>query len=233
MTETTIDDIIASLQGIISKCIATNSRLGYFATLYLKVTQSVKDGIASGQFQDGPRMEKLDVVFASRYLDAYQKWTNHQPTTAAWTIAFQQVEKSSVLVLQHLLLGMNAHINLDLGIAAVEVCEGQPLLTLAQDFDAINTIIAALTNQVLFELGQVSPLLSLLGLHASNANSALIQFSIGNARDGAWCFAENQSNHAIMNLPAKTRPMTLLATAPAPNKSQTSPIRTHPYTHAA
>ena len=49
----------------------------------------------------------------------------------------------------------------------------------------------------------------------------------------AWCFAENQSNHAIMNLPAKTRPMTLLATAPAPNKSQTSPIRTHPYTHAA
>jgi Family of unknown function (DUF5995) len=93
--------------------------------------------------------------------------------------------------LQHLLLGMNAHINLDLGIAAVEVCEGQPLSNLLQDFDAINTIIAALTNQVLFELGQVSPLLSLLGLHASNANSALIQFSIGNARDGKWCFAES------------------------------------------
>ncbi|WCT10390.1 DUF5995 family protein [Mucilaginibacter jinjuensis] len=191
MTETTIDDIIQSLQNIIAKCAAANSRLGYFATLYLKVTQSVKDGIASGQFQDGQRMEKLDVVFASRYLDAYQKWTSHQPTTTSWAIAFEQAEKSSVLVLQHLLLGMNAHINLDLGIAAVEVCEGQPLANLSQDFDAINTIIAALTNQVLFELGQVSPLLSLLGLHASNANSALIQFSIGNARDGAWCFAES------------------------------------------
>lgn len=172
---------------------ATKSRLGYFATLYLKVTKSVKEGIANGQFQDGPRMEKLDVVFASRYLDAYNSWINHQPTTQSWAIAFEQADKSSILVLQHLLLGMNAHINLDLGIAAVEVCnaESQPISMLQADFDAINNIIAALTNQVLYELGQVSPLLSILGLHASNYNSALIQFTIGNARDGAWCFAED------------------------------------------
>jgi len=52
-------------------------------------------------------------------------------------------------------------------------------------------ILAALTNQVLSELGRVSPLLSLLGLHATRYNSALIQFSMGNARDGAWCFAED------------------------------------------
>lgn len=191
MEAITIDDIIASLEKIITNCIANNSRLGYFATLYLKVTKSVKDGIAAGQFQDGPRMEKLDVVFASRYLDAYESYSNRQPTTTSWEIAFSQVERSSILVLQHLLLGMNAHINLDLGIAAVEVCGDDPLSTLQQDFDAINNIISALTNEVLFDLGQVSPLLSLLGLHASNSNSALIQFSIGNARDGAWCFAES------------------------------------------
>jgi len=190
MQATTIDDVIASLQQIIAQCLKDNSRLGYFATLYLKVTQSVKDGIAAGQFQDGARMEKLDVVFASRYITAYQNWLNKQPITTSWSIAFEQGEKSSILVLQHLLLGMNAHINLDLGIAAVEVCGEEPLMTLQQDFDAINTIISALTNEVLFELGQVSPLLSLLGLHASESNSALIQFSIGNARDGAWCFAE-------------------------------------------
>jgi len=191
MTETSIDDIIASLEAIITACIAANSRLGYFAALYLKVTKSVKAGIASGQFQDGARMEKLDVVFASRYLDAYGAWKKGDKPTASWAIAFEQAAKSEVLVLQHLLLGMNAHINLDLGIAAVEVCQGQPLAVLQQDFDAINTIISSLTNQVLAELGQVSPLLSLLGLHASNYNSALIQFSIDNARDGAWCFAED------------------------------------------
>lgn len=191
MAEKTIDDIILSLEKIIAECVANKSRLGYFASLYLKVTKSVKDGIAADQFQDGARMEKLDVVFASRYLDAHDKWVNHIKPTASWAIAFEQIEKSFVLVLQHLLLGMNAHINLDLGIAAVEVCGEQPLSVLQQDFDAINNIISALTNEVLFELGQVSPLLSLLGLHASNYNSALIQFSISNARDGAWCFAES------------------------------------------
>ena len=29
-----------------------------------------------------------------------------------------------------------------------------------------------------------------MGLHANNTNSFLVQFSVGNARDGAWCFAE-------------------------------------------
>jgi hypothetical protein len=191
MPTTTIDDIIASLENIIAESIAAKSRLGYFAALYLKVTKSVKDGIASGQFQDGPRMEKLDVIFASRYLTAYDQWKKHQEPTGSWAVAFEQAERSSVLVLQHLLLGMNAHINLDLGIAAVEVCGDQPISTLQQDFDDINTIISDLTNQVLFELGRVSPLLSLLGLHATNYNSALIQFSISNARDGAWCFTED------------------------------------------
>jgi hypothetical protein len=190
MAATSIEDIITSLESIIADCITTNSRLGYFAALYLKVTKSVQQDIASGQFVDGERMEKLDVIFASRYLDAYQQWKNHQQPTSSWVIAFEQAEKPGVLVLQHLLLGMNAHINLDLGIAAVEVCGQQPIATLQQDFDAINTIIASLTYQVLNELGRVSPLLSLLGLHATN-NSALIQFSISNARDGAWCFAED------------------------------------------
>ena len=192
MAATTIDDVIIALEKIIADCTTSSSRLGYFAALYLKVTKSVKDGIASGQFQNGELMEQLDVIFASRYLDAYAKWQNKQQPSASWVIAFEQAEKSSVLVLQHLLLGMNAHINFDLGIAAVEVCGQQPIATLKPDFDAINAVISSLTYQVLNELGRVSPLLSLLGLHATN-NSPLIQFSIDNARDGAWCFAEDLS----------------------------------------
>lgn len=190
MPATTIDEIITSLENIITECTASNNRLGYFAALYLKVTKSVKDGIAAGQFQDGERMEKLDIVFAGRYLDAYDQWKTHRQPATSWAVAFEQAEKSPVLVLQHLLLGMNAHINLDLGIAAVEVCGQQPIATLQQDFDDINNIISSLTYQVLAELGRISPLLSLLGLHAAN-NSVLIQFSISNARDGAWCFAED------------------------------------------
>ena len=100
------------------------------------------------------------------------------------------MNKRGTLVLQHLLLGMNAHINLDLGIAAAETAAGHGLAATRRDFVAINGILAELTGDVMSSLRRVSPLLSLMGLHATRYNSILIQFSISNARDGAWCFAE-------------------------------------------
>jgi len=189
MPTANIDDILSQLEGIIAESIRTNDRMGYFAALYYKVTASVKAGIAKGQFENGLRMERLDVIFASRYLDALNGWKNGQPITESWRVAFEAAKSSSLLVLQDLLLGINAHINLDLGIAAVEVTDGQ-LEGIHNDFDSINTIISSLTYQVLNDIDRISPLLSLLGLHASNQASILIQFSIDNARDGAWCFAE-------------------------------------------
>ncbi|WP_157740641.1 DUF5995 family protein [Mucilaginibacter xinganensis] len=190
MAASTIDDVLTQLESVIAESIKTNSRMGYFAALYYKVTASVKDGIAKGQFEDGARMEQFDVVFASRYLDALSAWKNKQPLSLSWQVAFQATESSSALLLQQLLLGMNAHINLDLGIAAAEVSGGQ-MDGVKKDFDAINTIISALTYQVMNDIDRMSPLLSLLGLHYNNQTSILIQFSIDNARDGAWCFAED------------------------------------------
>ena len=185
-----IDEVLERLESILADAEAHNKRTGYFAALYHKVTSGVKAGIARGVFQDGPRMARLDVIFANRYLDALDCWENGKPLTDSWKTAFDATLRASPLILQHLLLGMNAHINLDLGIAAVETMQNQPIENIHADFDSINTIIGSLTNEVLREIDNMSPLLSLLGLHASNTNSFLIQFSIGNARDGAWCFAE-------------------------------------------
>lgn len=186
----TIGEVIASLEQIISDSIKNNTRFGYFATLYLKVTQAVQQGIEHGQFQNNSRMEQLDVTFANRYLNAYYLWQNNQQPTQSWKLAFEALEKSSVLILEHLLLGMSAHINLDLGIATVQTVGAGPLEDIHVDYNIMNDIIGGLTYSVLAELDKVSPLLSLLGLHAGDSDSVLIQFSIVNARDGAWCFAE-------------------------------------------
>ncbi len=193
MPATTIDEVLAELTAIIDGSIRANNRAGYFAALYYKVTYSVKQGIANNQFEDGPRMERLDVIFANRYLAAHEQWVHKQPMTGSWRVAFENAEKGSVLVLQQLFLGMNAHINLDLGIAAVEVMKGQDLQAINRDFDSINAVISSLTYQVIHELDRVSPLMSILGFHDTNTNSILIQFSIDSARDGAWCFAEELS----------------------------------------
>jgi hypothetical protein len=190
---TTIDEVILQLQELIEDCIQRKDRMGYFAALYHKVTVRVKEGILNNEFEDGARMERLDVIFANRYLSAAKAFRQQQQPSVSWLAAFQASKRRSPLVLQHLLLGMNAHINYDLGIAAVDTAGAQDIRTIRSDFNNINTIIGSLIFEVLTEINRVSPLLSLFGLHATN-QSILIQFSITNARDGAWSFAEDLSS---------------------------------------
>jgi hypothetical protein len=190
MLPSNINEVIATLEAIMDECEQTENRLGYFAALYHRVTCRVRDGIKDNEFEDGMRMEQLDVIFANRYIQAWQLFKAGNIPTNSWQVAFAAKKKRRVLVLQHLLLGMNAHINLDLGIAAAELARQQSLPEVRKDFAAINGILAMLAGDVMGNLRKVSPLLSLMGLHQSRYNSILIQFSISNARDGAWCFAE-------------------------------------------
>jgi hypothetical protein len=62
MPPQTIDEILTELDQIILRARNERDRLGFFATLYRNVTIKVKEGIAAGLFEDGPRMEKLDVT---------------------------------------------------------------------------------------------------------------------------------------------------------------------------
>ncbi|MHA4811665.1 DUF5995 family protein [Flavitalea flava] len=193
MAATTIDDLLLQLEKIISDSQQKNDRAGYFAALYYKVTSRVKEGITKNEFGNGAQMERLDVLFANRYLDALEKWRSGGELTDSWKLAFNATKKSSALILQQLLLGINAHINLDLGIAAVETMGDLPIGDIEKDFDSINIILGSLTYEVINDINRMSPLISLLGLHSGNTESILIQFSISNARDGAWCFAEDLS----------------------------------------
>lgn len=193
MAASSIDDVLSQLELIISEAGKTSDRIGYFASMYYKVTAGVKQGIKKGEFDDGPRMEKFDVIFANRYLDALNSWKKKSSLRGPWKIAMDSTKKSSLLLVQHLLLGVNAHINLDLGIAAVETIQGSRIESIQKDFDAINIIIGSVMYEVIHEINRVSPLLSLMGLHANQKDSILIQFSISNARDGAWVFAEELS----------------------------------------
>jgi hypothetical protein len=96
-----------------------NKALGFFAALYRKVTVKVKEGIAEGRFENGPRMKRLDVTFASRYLAALNQFRNGRQPSLCWLASFKSAAAWRPIVLQQLLIGMNAHINFDLGISEV------------------------------------------------------------------------------------------------------------------
>lgn len=185
----TIDDVIATLEEYIAENIAQESPLGYFPALYLKVTRQVKKGIAEGFFENGPRMERLDVLFASRYIHAYDDYKNGAAITQSWLDSFQLTENYWPIVLQHLLMGMNAHINLDLGIAAAEVMEGQNIEKLQTDFNRINQILSDLVGQVQDELAAIWPRLHWILRKTGRIDDHLVDFSMQIARDGAWRFA--------------------------------------------
>ncbi|MGH9834934.1 MAG: DUF5995 family protein [Blastocatellia bacterium] len=185
----TIDEVITRLTDIIAFARQKPSRLGYFAALYRKVTISVKEGIRHGHFEDGARMERLDVNFANRYLEAYELHRKGELPTASWQISFDAAEHWRPIILQHLLLGINAHINLDLGVAAVETCPGDQLLPLKHDFDEINRVLADLVQPVQDEIGEVSPWIGFLEKIDPSAGDAIINFSMDRARASAWNFA--------------------------------------------
>lgn len=191
---TTIDEVISQLELIISYCEINNSPAGYFAVLYHKVTCRVKECIAKKDFEDGIRMEKLDVIFATRYLIAYYLWLDGKPVPASWKIAFDAFSDNSTLVIQHLLLGMNAHINLDLGVSTGLIMQGLLLEGIHNDFNMINAILASMIDNIEDCLTTINPLMKLLSLKIYKYDEMLVGFSISTARDGAWSFAEDLSN---------------------------------------
>ena len=186
----TIDQVIDQLAEIIDWSSKTKSRLGYFAALYRKVTIKVKEGISENFFDDGERMERLDVIFANRYLAAIEAYRNNAQPTNCWIYSFQVAKQRWPIVLQHLLLGMNAHINLDLGIAAARTVPSTELPGLQEDFNRINEILAGLVGDVQKDLAQIWPILRLMNRYLGNTQTAIINFSMEKARDNAWSVAE-------------------------------------------
>jgi hypothetical protein len=186
---TTVEEVLAALEAIIVRSKEEGSRLGYFAAIYRKVTAKVLEGIESGFFDDAERMRRLDVAFASRYLVAVEAFTSGATPTKAWDVAFQAASTTRPIVLQHLLVGINAHINLDLGVAAAEAAPGPALAGLRGDFDRINEILASLLGGIEADLAEISPWIGLLDRIGGRHDEELVKFSIEMARTEAWRFA--------------------------------------------
>lgn len=186
----TVDEVIERLTEIVARSKAERSQMGYFAALYRKVTMQIKSDIDNGAFEDNQRMERFDVVFANRYITAYDQYKSGLKVTKSWKFTFDMAQQWRPIVLQHLLLGMNAHINLDLGIAAARVCPGSQLPSLKNDFDRINVVLSDLVGSVQYELAQIWPVLRIMNRFLGSVQKVLINFSMTQARDQAWRVAQ-------------------------------------------
>lgn len=184
--QTGIQDIIDDLSTIVQDCEKSNNKTGYFAALYKRMTAAVLENINAGNFEDGPRMERLDVVFAQRYLDARTGYFSNQSCSLSWKNAFDASRDNSLIVLQHLLLGINTHINLDLAIAAAEVAPGNSIYEMHNDFNRINSLISSLMDDIQECLSEVWFPMRILTRIANGRQIPVLNFSIDKARDASW-----------------------------------------------
>jgi hypothetical protein len=124
-----------------------NSTRRHFLGTYLRTTMAIGRAIDDGVFEDADWVERLDVVFADLYLEAFDAHLAGQPVPRPWRLAFEA--QPDLQTLRHVLLGINAHINLDLPQALLDVIadsdfENQDLIDLRRrDHERIDDVLSS------------------------------------------------------------------------------------------
>lgn len=161
--------------------LAATDASGYFPAMYARVTERIAVSIDNGRFADGERMDAFATTFASYFLRAHEA-VNGRPR--CWQACWDVAGDADLLIVQHLLLGINAHVNHDLAQAVVEVVgPGGDLARARPDFDAVNDVLAETHVDVLRSLDRVS---RWTNLAASAGGGRVFNFSLQLARRRAW-----------------------------------------------
>src|SRR5688572_19697418 len=146
-----IADTAAELRAI---ALAATDAGGFFPALYSRVTSRIGAAVADGTFADGSALDRFATRFATFYVDAFRDPSRRPRSwTAAWDVATDQ----QLLIVQHLLLGINAHVNHDLALAVVAAADERgDIGSIRPDFDAVNDVLAATYGDVVTDLDRVS-----------------------------------------------------------------------------
>lgn len=92
-----------------------------FLTCYAMMTQNMLSALERGEFADRVWVSALLHRFAEYYFEALDAYEQRADVPQVWQQAFETCTRPRVHVIQHLLLGVNAHINYDLVWVLVEM----------------------------------------------------------------------------------------------------------------
>lgn len=190
----TIEEVLNKLDEIIIWSKENKSPMGYFACTYRVTTAQVLRNVQLKKFEDNQRMVRMDVDFALRYIEAWELYQRGKKCTNSWYLAFEASKNDRLLILQHIFLGMNAHINLDLGISAASVMPYRKMNPLRNDFNKINSVIASINQNVQLKLSEVFYPVGLLDQVSNGKDNAVLDFAISRAREASWTTAVITSN---------------------------------------
>jgi hypothetical protein len=153
-----------------------------FNGMYLRVTEAVRDALPT--FENQEFIERLDILFAQFYFEAYEAAAAQAWVSKAWEPLFQRRAEHR-LALQFAITGMNAHINNDLAHALVLTWQELGFdSAMRGDYDQVNDILEQVEQDIKVPLSDA--LIAEVDTAFGTTDDFLALWSIRHARDQAW-----------------------------------------------
>ncbi len=166
-----------------------------FLQCYTLMTSNMLEAVRQGRFSDPVWVENLLRSFAGYYFDALSMYEG-QPdqTPAVWKQAHDASCTGKLHVMQHLLLGVNDHINYDLVLALYdEIAADWQVMSVEQrtmrksDHDQVNRIIAETIDRVQDEvIEKHSPFMAVVDRLMGRVDEWMLSELISGWRREVW-----------------------------------------------
>lgn len=187
-------DALARMDALGQAWQASSDGRATFLACYRLMTTSTIAAVTEHGFRDPDWVDRLLTRFADYYFEALTAYDRDPGTApAAWRIAHDSC-RERCWELQRLLLGINAHINVDLPLTVEELLAPE-WVTLAEaertarhaDYLAVNGIIAATVDDVQDTvLEPAVPALAILDPLLGRTEERLLAHMLFRWRDAAW-----------------------------------------------
>ena len=185
----TLNEVAAGLAQLEHDFRQRRDRRAVFATLYGVVSSEMRDRVARGAFEDPGWVERYAVTFANLYVTALaaQDAGLVAQVPGAWRLCFERARASKGLVLQDMLLGINAHVNHDLPFALHGISIEPDRAARYRDHAAVNAVLASVTERATARLAALyAPGLTGMDECAGALDELAAAFSLEVARESAW-----------------------------------------------
>ena len=159
------------------------------------MTQNMLAAVEAGAFRDGRWVHTLLHRFADYYFEALSAYEEDEDgAPAIWRKTHKVARQQEAQIVQHLLLGVNAHINYDLVLTLVELLEPERSRLSPQEREMryaghcqVNEIIGATIDAVQDDVIEtVAPEMNLVDTLLGPVDEWLISDVITRWRDEVW-----------------------------------------------
>lgn len=198
VTPASVDDpTLARMLALVQGWQQTGDHRAIFLECYAQMTDNMLRAVQAGRFHDADWVTVLLRHFADYYFDALAAYEQDSSAPAVWQVAFDTARQGKAMAVQHLLLGVNAHINYDLVFAVADLLapdwDTLPDERRQQrhaDFCLVNQIIAETIDAVQDSvLERYAPAMDLIDRLFGRADEWLIAKLITTWRNRVWDYA--------------------------------------------